>query len=338
MADGESWYHGRPSLRCIALPLSMINYFLLSVVIPLFNEEGNIRELYRRICAVMGSPLHDFEILFVDDGSTDASADLIAELHASDSRVGLLRLSRNFGHQAALMAGLDHARGDAVIVMDADLQHPPELLPQLIERWRAGAQVVQMIRRSSDSTAKLKRFASARFYGMMRRIANIAIIPNAADFFLLDRCVVDALNQCRENSRFTRGLLSWIGFRHEFLTYDCGARFAGRTKYSWCQMLHLAADGVFAFSAAPLRLAGIAGLIVTILGVAYLLYAVIMFLFGGAVPGWTSLMAVVVFMSGIQLMILWIMGEFIAHIARQTRNRPSYIIAESVPAHCGSER
>ncbi|MBM4048576.1 MAG: glycosyltransferase family 2 protein, partial [Planctomycetes bacterium] len=266
-------------------------------------------------------------ILFVDDGSTDGTDGAVAALHESDKRVGLIQLSRNFGHQSALMAGLDHAKGEAVIAMDADLEHVPELLPELVARWRHGAMVVQTARIYPKTVGRLKRVTSGLFYAAMRKLSSVPLVPGATDFYLLDRKVVEAIKSCRETARFTRGLVSWVGYPRETVTYTSGQRHAGVSKYGLERMLTLGLDAVFAFSVAPIRLCGAAGLMATLIGVCYLLYAAGVRLLGtGAVPGWASLVAVVVFMSGMQLIILWIVGEYIARIAEQTRNRPRYLV------------
>lgn len=303
----------------------------LSVVIPAYNEEANLPEIHRRIIAAVENCVDSVELIFVDDGSADRTAELGAELHDRDPRVGLIQLSRNFGHQIALMAGLDSARGNAVVAMDADLQHPPELLPELIARWREGVMVVQTVREDAESTGWLKRLTSHVFYRAMQELTDLAIAPGAADFFLLDRAVVDAINQCRESARFTRGLLPWLGFRRELVPYVCGERFSGSSKYSLRKMLRLALDGVFSFSVVPLRLAGTIGLGAVFLGAAYLLYALCVRIFGqSAVPGWTSVVGVSVFLGGIQLIMLWVIGEYIARIADQTRHRPPYLVSSSI--------
>lgn len=299
----------------------------LTVVVPAFNEEGNIEVLYQRLMGVLPACVGSFEILLVDDGSTDATADVAAGLHRQDSRVGLISLTRNFGHQAALMAGLDHARGRAVITMDADLQHPPELLPEMVARWRAGAVVVQTLRKDTGRTPFAKRLTSGAFYWLFKRLTSVAIVPGAADFFLLDRQAVDAINQCRESQRFTRGLLPWLGFQREFVPYVCGERYAGSTKYSLAKMVRFAIDGLFAFSVAPLRVAGVCGLLATGLGLAYLAYALtVRLMTSAAAPGWASLVGTVILMGGVQLTTLWCMGEYIARIAEQTRSRPPYLV------------
>ena len=208
-----------------------MNTNIVSIVIPAFNESGNIEKLYQRIISAVEDCKEKIEILFIDDGSTDSTANVITELNETDPRVGLIQLSRNFGHQAALMAGLDCAQGHAVIVMDADLQHPPEILPEMLAKWRAGALVVQTIRQDAHSVGWFKRMTSKFFYNLFRRLTNVPIDSGMADFFLLDRQCVNTLNKCREIPRFTRGLVSWLGYPREVVLYSCGERYSGRTKY-----------------------------------------------------------------------------------------------------------
>lgn len=303
----------------------------LSIIIPAFNESGNIKEIYRRLISALEHSKEKIEIIFVDDGSTDSTANIITQLNETDPRVGLIQLSRNFGHQAALMAGLDHAHGNAVIVMDADLQHPPEILPEMLAKWRSGALVVQTKREETNSAGWFKRVTSRFFYNLFRCLTDVPIEPGMADFFLLDRKCVDALNRCREIPRFTRGLVTWLGYSREFVHYTCGERYSGKTKYSLRKMVYFAIEAIFAFSVIPLRLAGAIGLVAAILSAMYLLYAVCVRIFGqGAEPGWASLVSTVVFMGGVQLVTLWCIGEYIAQIAERSKLRPNYLINEII--------
>ena len=308
-----------------------MKYPELSVVIPAFNEEKNIIELWNRLLPVLEKNTESFEVIFVDDGSEDNTAKKVRELHQQDQRVGLLKLSRNFGHQIALMAGMDQARGKAIVALDADLQHPPEIIPELISNWRAGAHVVQTIRRDLKRIGFFKRFTSKIFYRLIHRLTKVQIIPGAADFFLIDRSVADVLCQCRETSRFTRGLLAWVGFPRDIVHYDCGERYSGSSKYTLKRMLRLALDAIFAFSVTPLRLAGFIGLLATMFALFYLIYVIVVRLLGTDVePGWASLVALVTFFGGVQLVTLWVIGEYLARIAEEVRKRPSYIIEDSV--------
>ncbi|MDP2895354.1 MAG: glycosyltransferase family 2 protein [bacterium] len=299
----------------------------LSVVIPALNEESNVDELYRELRVVLEGCVSSFEVIFVDDGSTDRTAQRVRLIHEVDSRVGLIKLSRNFGHQRALMCGFGAARGQAVVAMDADFQHPPEMIPRLVDRWREGAPVVQTVRGDGEGTGLLKRWTSRVFYAVIRRLTGMDIKQAAADFFLADRSVVEVLKKCQERSRFTRGLIAWVGFKRDFVAYNCGNRRHGRSKYTFGRMINLALDAVFSFSVVPLRLTGLAGLVATFLSTLYLAYVLAAkLLTKSATPGWASTIGVVVFLGGVQLVALWVMGEYLARIAEESRQRPPYVV------------
>lgn len=310
----------------------------LSIIVPVYNEADNIGLLLDRLRAVLDgmnvvrSP-GTFEIIFVDDGSTDASAELIHRQAEADERIRLVRLSRNFGHQAALLAGLDHARGAAAICMDADLQHPPELLPELVARWQAGADVVQAVRREPADSSALKQAGSRGFYRLLSVLSRHRVTPGAADFRLLSRPALDALRACRERSRFNRGLVQWIGFSYAEVPFDAAPRHAGRSKYSWRAMLRLAGDAIFSFSTWPLRLAGLAGACVSLAAGAYLLFVIWARLFTDrAEPGWSSILASVLVIGGVQLVVLWILGEYVGRLYEEAKQRPLYIVRPEAPA------
>jgi dolichol-phosphate mannosyltransferase len=300
----------------------------LSVVIPVYNEQENLRELHDRLAAVLAG-LGSYEILFVDDGSRDASVPIALELQQRDPAVKVLRFSRNFGHQAALSAGLDAARGDAVILMDADLQDPPDLLPALLERWQEGFEVVYAVRRQRDE-GFFKRSTAAAFYRVLRAVANVDIPLDTGDFCLIDRKVVDVLRGLPEKNRFLRGLRSWAGFRQIGVPYDRPARHAGQAKYTMRKMVKLAVDGVMAFTSLPLRIASYLGFLTTAAGFAYLALAVVARLTAGAFPtGWTSLVAIILIIGGAQLMMLGVLGAYVARIYEETKDRPMYVVAET---------
>lgn len=303
----------------------------LSIVVPVYNEAQNIPQLYDRLSKVLTSSGYSYEIIMVDDGSTDGSLDEISRLSQKDSQVRALSFSRNFGHMIALSAGLDHASGEAVITMDADLQHPPELIPQLLQKWKAGAEVVNTIRKDTRGNGLLKKATAGMFYWLMRRIANIDLIANSADYRLLDRKVVDNLKKMKERSRFLRGMISWVGFRQEFIEYAADARVAGRTKYSFSKMLAFALDGITAFSAFPLRLAMYLGFIIAGLSALYILYAVYIRLFTArAISGWASVLIAVLFIGGTQLIFLGIIGEYLSRVYEESKERPLYIINKKI--------
>lgn len=303
----------------------------LSVVIPVLNEETNLPVLYERVVGELQSLECDFEILFVDDGSTDSSAERIAALHRADARVKMLSMSRNFGHQAALTAGMDHATGDAVIAMDADLQHPPDVIRELVLRWKEGYEVVYTVRQTTEAAGLLKRASAKFFYRLFRALSDIDLPANSADFRLLDRRVVEAFRQIRERTRFLRGLVGWAGFRSIPVPYQANARLSGQTKYSLTRMIRLAIDGLVSFSTTPLYVAIYVGGLLALLGVAYLLYALYArFVTGNVVPGWTSLIILVTFVGGIQLVLMGIIGIYIGKIYEETKQRPLYLIRETL--------
>jgi len=267
------------------------------------------------------------EIIFVDDGSTDGTAEEVMRAHAEDARVGLIRFSRNFGHEAAILAGLDNARGDAVVVMDADLQHPPEVILLLVSKWLAGADIVQTIRKSQAGGTFLKNLFGKFFYWLIQKLTSVAIVPGASDFFLINRKALQQLLQCREKSRFNRGLLAWLGFDREFVEYDSDIRRRGESKYNFYRLLLLAMNAIFSFSVAPLRIGGAAGLVIVFLSILYLAFSIFIRLFTNiAVSGWASIIGLITLFGGTQLIIAWIMGEYVARIAEESRARPHYAI------------
>jgi glycosyltransferase involved in cell wall biosynthesis len=302
----------------------------LSVVIPCFNERQNVGVLVERLTAVLSTAVPSFEIVFVDDGSTDDGPAMIAQMAARDARVKLISFSRNFGHQAALAAGLDAAEGKAVVLMDADLQDPPEVVPQLVERWRAGSEVVYAVRRNRKEGIA-KRAAYALFYRSMKMIAAVDLPLDAGDFSLLDRKVVDALKAMPERSRFLRGLRSWVGFRQEPVEYDRPARLAGETKYSLRKLVGLALSGYIGFSAFPLRLASWLGFAAAFTGFALTSWVLAHKVFGIAAPwGWASTAALILFMGGVQLIVLGVMGEYLGRMYDEVRGRPTYVVREKI--------
>jgi dolichol-phosphate mannosyltransferase len=307
---------------------------LLTVVIPIYNESENIFPLYDRLSKVLDEVANKYqlksEILFVNDGSTDSSIDNIRLLHERDQRVKLLSFSRNFGHQIAITAGLDYSDGSLVVVMDGDLQHPPELIPQLIEQWQAGYEIVYTIRQDTAKASIAKRLTSRLFYKLLQFMSPVAIPEGSADFRLMDRKTVEALNRLREKDRFLRGLIPWIGFRQIGVPYSADKRYAGRSKYSTGKMLRLAADGILSFSIIPLRLSFFLGLVVSLFAFLYALYALVVFATGRAMPGWTSILIAVLVLGGIQLIVLGIVGEYIGRIYQEVKNRPIYIIRETL--------
>lgn len=303
----------------------------LSIVVPVYNEKENLEHLYERLKTVLAPLGHSYELIFVDDGSSDSTLDVLKSFQKQDGNVRILSFSRNFGHQIALTAGLDYASGKAVISLDADLQHPPELIPELVKRWKDGYDVVYTVRMDSGDTSWFKRITSKVFYRLMNFFSHTHIPEGGADFRLLNRRAVDTLKNIRERNRMLRGLVGWIGFNQIALPYQAAPRRGGAPKYSLLRMARLAMDGLTSFSSAPLYLATIFGFIVSIfsfLYAAYVLYA--RFFTDMTVPGWTSLVVVVLFLGGVQLICLGIMGEYIGKIYSEMKNRPLYLVRESI--------
>lgn len=302
---------------------------LVSIVVPVLNEQQVLPAFYSRLKAVLATLPDASEVIFVDDGSFDGTPALLDEWAAADASVRVIHLSRNFGHQAALTAGLDHASGDAVILIDADLQDPPELISQFHSRWCEGFQVVLGQRRSRDA-GFVKRTLYHFFYKTLHLLADIEIPLDSGDFSLMDRSVVRALRRLPERTRFLRGLRSWVGLKQVAVEYDRPARASGESKYTLPKLLKLAFDGIVSFSAAPLRLALVFGSLISLAGfglIAVLFYLRLKHAFD--LPGWTSLMVVVLFLGGIQLLAVGIVGEYIARIYEEVKNRPVYLIARS---------
>jgi len=300
----------------------------LSVVVPFLNEAGNLPELCDRVIRAMAGQPEQLEILLVDDGSTDASPEWVRRKAQDDGRVRLLQLSRNFGHQIAITAGMDHAGGDAVVIMDADLQDPPELIPELLAKWREGFEVVYAVRRSRAGETWLKKFLAASFYKMFQAMAKVNVPMDAGDFRLVDRKVVDALKEVRELHRFMRGLTCWVGFRQGAVYYERAARLAGETKYPIWKSVRLALDAITSFSASPLRWIAGAGVLISLLGLIFILQLIWARWFhpAGLMPGWASIIAVVLFLGGIQLICLGMIGQYISRIFEESKKRPLYFL------------
>jgi dolichol-phosphate mannosyltransferase len=301
-----------------------------SFVIPVFNERESLSELHRRLSEVVAQLGGEAELLFVDDCSFDGSYDALLELQRSDPRVKVIRFARNFGHQVAITAGLDFALGDAVIVMDADLQDPPEVVPDLVARWEEGYEVVYAVREARQGEPWLKRVTAAWFYRVLRRIASVEMPLDAGDFRLVDRAALDAFRSMRERNRYVRGMFSWVGYRQIGVPYDRPERFAGEPKYSFRKSLTLAADGLVSFSNAPLRLALIGGFVVSTLSFLIGISAILAKLTGAfVVPGWASIFVAVSFLGGVQLTLLGMLGLYVGRIYEEVKSRPLYVIREA---------
>lgn len=304
----------------------------LSVIVPIYNEEANIDELYRRLLGVL-EPMQlpgGFEFIFINDGSKDRSLALMLNLAARDKRVRYIDLSRNFGHQIAVTAGLDRAVGEAVVIIDADLQDPPELIPLLHDKMRTGYEVVYAKRRSRQGESAAKRLTARLFYRLLASITNISIPVDTGDFRIISRKVVEGLRQMPEQNKFIRGQISWIGYRQTFVEYDRAERAGGETGYTYRKMIRLALDGITAFSDAPLKVATIGGFVVS--GIAFLvgLYTLYSrFVTRDYQPGWPSLMVSILFLGGVQLISVGIIGEYIARLSANVRQRPLYLISDT---------
>jgi len=306
---------------------------MLSVVVPVFNEGKVIRECHRRLVTVLEGVGAAFELIFVDDGSVDDSLLLLRDVRERDGRVGIISLSRNFGHQVAITAGIDHARGDAVVVMDADLQDPPELIPEMIRRWHEGADVVYGSRVGRRGESLFKRATASLFYRVIRGLTTVDIPKDTGDFRLMSRRAVQALGGMRERHRFVRGMVPWLGFRQIPVQYERVARYAGETKFPLSKMIRFAADAIFSFSLAPLQIATLLGTAVSIASFLYAGIAVyLQVVTGRAIPGWASLIVAVVFLGGVQLLSLGIIGEYLGRIYDEVKARPLYVVTECLEA------
>lgn len=316
----------------------------LSVVAPVFNEEDCLAEFYRRISeavdalAVPDGLAGAVELIFVDDGSSDGSAAKLADLAASDPRVRVLSMSRNFGHQVAITAGLDHARGAAVVVIDSDLQDPPELIADMVQEWRNGADVVHAVRRERAGESAFKKTTASAFYRMIRRMTDLDIQMDAGDYRLMDRVVVDVMCSMRERHRFVRGLVAWSGFRQVGVAYDRDARFAGSTKYPLRRMWRLAVTAITAFSFLPLQLASVIGFATSLIALICLPVVVILRVAGSPFfGGQTTVLLVVMALGGLQLFFLGVIGEYVGRIVEEVKLRPLYVL-DTRPKAAKAER
>ena len=300
----------------------------VSIIVPAFNEEGNIEAVAEQI-KQQAEQFRKYEIIFINDGSTDATAEKLRMLHRSNPNIQFISFSRNFGHQSALLAGIHHASGDCIISMDADLQHPPAMIPQLVSKWQEGFDIVTTIRDDSQNTSWFKRSTSSVFYKLMNRLSNITLEEGAADFRLIDRSVARVISNSREYNLFLRGYIAWLGFKQCMVPYIPHQRQSGKTKYSFGKMMMLAINGITSFSVKPLRVAMILGTAISLLAFIYAIYAIYVYLeTNEAVPGWTSVLVSILFIGGLQLLILGIIGEYLGRTLMQTKQRPDYVIME----------
>lgn len=307
----------------------MANSPEISIVIPIYNELGNVRPVYEALIKVLEPLGRSFEIIYSDDGGRDGGFAAVKELNKQDARVRGISLSRNFGHQTALHAGLSHARGQFVICMDGDLQHPPSMIPQFLDQHAAGYDIVNTRRIDGASTTWLKRKTSSWYYKLINALSDVPIEPASADFRSMTRRALDALLKLQERQRFTRGLISWMGFEQTIIDYQVGERHSGVSKFTYAKMIRFGLDGVVSFSVKPLRITFYAGLMISTVAVLYGIYAIIMFAIGDTVPGWTSILVSVLFIGGALLLGMGVIGEYVARIYNEVRQRPMYFLKDS---------
>ncbi len=304
---------------------------MYSVVAPVFNEEALVEEFYKRTAAAMETLGEPFEIVLINDGCRDRSPEIMREIHEQDPRVNVINFSRNFGHQLAITAGIDYAQGQAVIVIDSDLQDPPEVIPELIQSWKDGYEVVYAVRSEREGETWFKKFTASFFYRLIANITSINMPVDAGDFRLMDRKVVDALSSMREYHRFMRGMSVWVGFKQTGVAYKRAARKAGETKYPLRKMIRFAFDGITSFSYAPLQLATYLGFVTAGLSVLFIVIAMVLRLSGAEeLKGQATTLISVLFMGGVQLIFLGIIGEYLGRIYNEVKHRPLYIVSEAL--------
>ncbi len=306
---------------------------IVTLIVPVYCEEEVIEECYKRIKSVMDSLTnYGYELIFINDGSTDNTLNILKNIVAQDKRVKIINFSRNFGHQIAITAGLDKAESDAAIIIDADLQDPPELIPEMIKKWEEGYKIVYARRVTRKGERKFKLWSASIFYWVLKKLTDIKIPLNTGDFRLIDKRVVRELRKIKEKNRFVRGLSSWVGFQQVGIEYEREKRFAGKTKYPLKKMISFALDGILSFSQKPLKIALNIGFISILLGIVMIIYVFIGKIFFPAItmPGWASILIAVVFFGGVQLFTIGIIGEYIGRIYDETKNRPLYIIEDEV--------
>lgn len=302
---------------------------VLSIVIPCYNEAEVLPVFYQRLASVLATCQPDCELIFVDDGSRDETAATVLRLHDADQRVKLVGLSRNFGKEIAMTAGIDFAAGEALVVIDADLQDPPELIPAMIDRWREGYDVVYATRTERAGESAMKKVTAALFYWLLARLSRVRIPENTGDFRLLSRRAVDALKLLRERHRFMKGLFSWVGYRQTSIAYQRDPRFAGATKWNYWKLWNLALEGITSFSYGPLQLASYVGAGTAVFAILYAIFLVVRVLvYGIDVPGYASIMVTMLFLGAVQLMTLGVIGEYLGRLFNEAKQRPLYLVEE----------
>ncbi len=305
----------------------------ISIVIPMYYEQEVATECYNRVTSVCKNIAdYEYEIIFVNDGSKDKTLEILESIAKQNKAVKIISFSRNFGHQAAVTAGLKFVTGDAIVIIDADLQDPPELIPEMLNLWEQGNEVIYGKRKEREGESKFKLLTASMFYKTLNALSDVEIPENTGDFRLVDRKVVDVVNALPEHNKFLRGLFSWVGFKQYEYEYNRKERFAGKTKYPLKKMLKLASDGIISFSTKPLKLLAGLGIFSILISIAILIYALISYAFdlNNLTAGWTSLMVAITFFAGVQLLSIWIMSEYIGRIYDETKNRPQYIIDKMI--------
>lgn len=306
----------------------------VSVVIPMYYEQEVAEVCYKRVKKVLDElkEKYEHEIIFINDGSKDKTLDILQDIAKVDKNVKIISFSRNFGHQAAVTAGLKYVTGDAIIIIDADLQDPPELIPDMIEKWEQGYEVIYGKRKKRNGESAFKLLTAKAFYTTLNKLSDVDIPGDTGDFRLVDKKVVDVINSLPEHNKFLRGLFSWVGFEQYEYEYERKERYAGKTKYPLKKMLKLAQDGIFSFSTKPLKVVGTMGIISIAISVIILIYAILSYIFNwnNLTAGWTSLMVTMTFLSGMILISLWMIGEYIGRIYDETKRRPQYIIERTI--------
>ena len=305
----------------------------ISVVIPMYYEEEVAQECYNRTKSVLENlKEYDYEMIFVNDGSKDKTLEILEEIAKDDLKVKVISLSRNFGHQAAVTAGLKYTTGDATVIMDADMQDPPEVIEKMIKLWEQGNEVIYAKRKSREGETAFKLFTAKMFYKILNGLSDVEIPKDTGDFRLADKKVIDVINSLPEHNKFLRGLFSWVGFKQIPLEYERKERFAGKTKYPLKKMLKLASDGIISFSTKPLKILGILGITSVFISIAILIYSILSYVFdlNQLTAGWTSLMVTITFLGGMQLLSIWLIAEYIGKIYDESKGRPEYIIDKKI--------
>ena len=302
----------------------------ISILIPCYNEEKSLPLLYPELVKLMdGNPGYEWELMFVNDGSADGTLRVLKQLRQQDQRVNYVDLSRNFGKENAMLAGFDHVTGDCMVIIDADLQHPPTLIPEMIKWWEEGYDDVYAKRKSRGKESWLRKRLSLEFYRILQRSSRFEVLKNVGDFRLLDRCCINALKSLRESERYTKGMYSWIGFKKKEIEFEQADRVAGESSWNYRQLFSFAIDGITSFTTAPLRISTVVGFIVSMCAFLYMIYVFFKaVLFGEPVQGYPTLVILILFLGGIQLLSLGIIGEYIGRIYNETKNRPDYIVRE----------